>query len=297
MTQKTKTFYMRFYTAVPALDRMAEKSLRDILKKYDLNSTGEYVTPLIKILDYSYRIKICSGDNSISNCIQGYFVTYRDELLTKGNMATGEEELLQFNDNEAIIEKTYFSIFYNDKSEIVVFQNSRFGKAKDFSSYILNLLKSLALDGTIYLAPIAAGDFDLDGILSSKPSYIEYKLAKPRYKYSPDDDEPSWEQSQFALMDSTRAGTFSAKLSTRSALGLNKSKLKEIINTLLDNPHTRKCKVKLDKIDEPIDLFAEVLKGQFTLSSSSNGTFNELLIFTNIRSLKEKYEKLLSKYI
>lgn len=294
MAQKQKTFYMRFYSTEPATKNIETKTLHDFIHKYKPNGRIEYLTPLMKVNDYSYRIKICA---EIDNSISGYFITYRNELLTKGNMETGDEELLSFNKDEAIIEKTYFIIFYNNQSEIIIYQNSRFGRAHDLVSYILNIFKKDHLDGTIYLNPIGKDDFDLDNILHQKPSYIEYRLAKPRYKYKPDDREPQWEQSQFSLMEACGAGTFAAKLSTRSAAGLNKGKLKEMLETLVENPHTRKCKIKLEDIDEPIDLFADVLKAQFTVTLPENGIFSEKYIFKEIRMMKESYAKILGKYL
>lgn len=294
MAQKTKTFYMRFYSTECASDKMASKNLTQFLRKYS-NGQHTYITPLVEFNDYSYRIKVCSD---LNNTISGYFVTYRNELLTKGNMDTGDEEPLHFADNEAIIEKTYFMSYpSSSNSEIVIYQNSRFGRIHDLSSYILNLLKNENLDGGMYFNPIGKDDFDLENILKQKPSYVEYKLAKPRYKYKPDETEPKWEQSQFALMEDCNAGTFTAKLSTRSAAGLNKSKLKEMVESILDNPHARKCKIKLEDIDEPIDLFSDVLKAQFTVSLAANGTSGESYIFNNISALKSSYAKLLEKYI
>ncbi|TNG97737.1 hypothetical protein FHQ24_10005 [Pasteurellaceae bacterium UScroc31] len=294
MAQKTKTFYMRFYSTSYTTENMNEKTIHQFIKKYKPDDKSEYVTPLVSINDYSYRIKVCA---EINNSISGYFITYRNELITKGNMTTGDEELLQFAKDEAIIEKTYFINFYNNHSEVIIYQNSRFGRANDLSSYILNVLKSDNLDGTIYLTSIGKDDFNLDNILHQKSSYIEYKLAKPRYRYIPDDNEAPWEQSQFILMDACNAGTFKAKLSTKSAAGLNKNKLREVIEILLNNSNTRKCKIKLEDIDEPIDLFADVLKAQFTLNTQPNGTIKELEVFNRIRTLKESYAIILDKYI
>ncbi|WP_075290727.1 hypothetical protein [Histophilus somni] len=294
MTQKTKTFHMRFYSTEYAMDNMTEKTLTAFLKKYRTEVQNEYITPLVKISDHYYRVKICAD---IENSISGYFITYRDELFTKGNMETGDEQLLEFAENEAIIEKTYFIIFYNNESEVVIFQNSRYGRVKDLTDYILKLQKRENKDGTIYLNPIGKDNFDLDKILTQKPHYVEYKIAKPRYKYRPDDDAPKWSEAQFALMDAAGAGSFKARISTKSASGLNKNKVKEIIETLIDNPNTRACKVKLEDLDEPIDLFADILKAGFTISLSPNRTSDDIKIFYSIRQLREQYASILDQFL
>ncbi|TNG96447.1 hypothetical protein FHQ19_01910 [Pasteurellaceae bacterium UScroc12] len=109
MAQKTKTFYMRFYSTSYTTENMNEKTIHQFIKKYKPDDKSEYVTPLVSINDYSYRIKVCA---EINNSISGYFITYRNELITKGNMTTGDEELLQFAKDEA--------------SEVIIYQNSRF---------------------------------------------------------------------------------------------------------------------------------------------------------------------------
>lgn len=294
MAQKTKTFHMRFYSTECTTENMAEKTLNAFLRKYQSANQSEYITPLIKISDHYYRVKVCAD---IENSIAGYFVTYRDELFTKGNMETGDEQFLEFAENEAIIEKTYFIIFYNNESEFVIFQNSRYGRVKDLTDYILKLQKRENKDGTIYLNPIGKDDFDLNRILAQKPHYVEYKLAKPRYKYHPDESAPEWSEAQFALMDAAGAGSFKAKISTKAAAGLNKNKVKEMLETLMDNPHTRACKVKLEDIDEPIDLFADILKAGFTITLSPLGISDEMKIFSHVRQLRENYANILDQFL
>lgn len=283
---KTKTFNMRFYAS--ELYGNNTLYLNQLLDKY-ADNTGKIVTPIVQFGDYAYRVIIDASNVNTNECyLSGYFATYREESITKGSKSTGVENLIPFSTDEAIVEKSYFSLFYSPSSEVLIFQNTRYGRINDLKNYIHDILKTLKIDGWIYLAEIGADKFDINKILNQKPQYVEYRLAKPRTKYNPS-DLPVWEQQQFEMMENTGARSFTAKLSTRASGGLNRAAMTRLLEEIQESDNIRKCKIKIEDIDTPIDLLADVLKADFTITPTRNGTINEFEIFSKIRGLREQF--------
>ncbi|MCT8701073.1 hypothetical protein KZ446_10865, partial [Glaesserella parasuis] len=59
--------------------------------------------PVVTIGNYARRVCIYSDNSQFENSISGYFSTYRDDILHKGNKRTGKESLIDLDEDESII--------------------------------------------------------------------------------------------------------------------------------------------------------------------------------------------------
>lgn len=112
MTTKKHNFNIRFYS-VSSESGYNFRNLEDHFKNDSM--------PVVTIGNYSRRIHIFSNNSDFDNSISGYFSTFsREDLLHKGNKKTGKEELLNLEDDESIIERNYFTLFYGKEKEILL---------------------------------------------------------------------------------------------------------------------------------------------------------------------------------
>lgn len=287
MTIRTHNFNIRFYS----LNQEHGYNFRTLVNHFKNDSM-----PVIVIGNFARRIHIFSDNSGIDNSISGYFSTYREDIFHKGNKKTGVEELLTLDDDESIIERSYFTIFYKEEKEILLYHNpSLYGHIRNFEGYITNLTKEISNDRRFYpitVAEIGAEEFSPDkknGTLTE----VEYKISRPKSK-KPRPGEDEWVQEQFDEMKSL--GITTQRVTLRS----NKGLLPEAWNTvkkLLDLDRTQILKVKVRDIEQPIDLLHNILKDGFSICGESRKEVAPEKIFSEIRKLKEKHYDTLKNYL
>ncbi len=189
---KKHTFNIRYYA-----NKYEKYNFRDLVKHFKNDSM-----PVVTIGNYARRVCIYSNNEEFDNSISGYFTTYRDDILYKGNRSTGKEELINLEEDESIIERNYFILFYGDKEEVLLYQNSSlFGKIKHFNAYLTNLTQFLSNNNqysNISMLEIGAEEY-ANGKKRPLLKQVEYKLARPKRK-TPRDGEDPWIQEQFDEM-------------------------------------------------------------------------------------------------
>ncbi|HEP9334803.1 TPA: hypothetical protein VDV62_005922, partial [Pseudomonas aeruginosa] len=136
----------------------------------------------------------------------------------------------------------------------------------------------------------------LDDLLNGKLiKQVEFRVAKPRSaKYIPD-PEDAWTQQAMEFMANTGATSFQAKIGIRAQSRGIFSNVKNPIKKLLNSPQTRKLKIKLSDIADPVDLFADRVKARITVKSI-NGQPKADEIYKAIWAEKIKLESSLDAY-
>ncbi|MCT8543695.1 hypothetical protein KZ480_11000 [Glaesserella parasuis] len=285
---KKHTFNIRYYA-----NKYEKYNFRDLVKHFKNDSM-----PVVPIGNYARRVCIYSDNEVFDNSISGYFTTYRDDILYKGNRSTGNEELINLEEDESIIERNYFILFYGDKEEILLYQNSSlFGKIKHFNAYLTNLTQFLSNNdqfSNISMLEIGAEEY-ANGKKRPLLKQVEYKLARPKRK-TPRDGEDPWVQEQFDEMANLGVNIQKVVLSNYSKKGLL-TKTWDTVNTLLGNDQTRTLKITLLDAEEPIDLLHNVLKDRFYLAAPSRKEVELTKIFKEIRSLRKERDATLKNYL
>ncbi|PRI40774.1 hypothetical protein BVZ56_01347 [Haemophilus influenzae] len=287
MTTKKHNFNIRFYS-VSSESGYNFRNLEDHFKNDSM--------PVVTIGNYSRRIHIFSNNSDFDNSISGYFSTFREDLLHKGNKKTGKEELLNLEDDESIIERNYFTLFYGKEKEILLYHNSSlYGNIRNFESYLTNLTKTISTDKQFHqitMAEIGAEKFLTDN-RTPPLTQIEYKISRPRSK-KPREDEDPWVQEQFDEMKGLGVSTQKVVLYSKNGLLPNTW---EKIKILLSLDRTRMLKVKLKDMEQPIDLLHNVLKDKFSINAPSREEVKPKEIFSKIYEMKEKHNDILKEYL
>lgn len=288
MSLKQHNFNIRFYSA-----SYEDKNynFRALVNHFDNDKM-----PVIHIGNYARRISIFSDNSGFDNSISGYFSTFREDIFHKGNKKTGLEELLDLNEDESIIERNYFILFYEKEKEILLYQSgSLFGTIKNFNDYLTNLTERLSSNKQFYnisMYEIGAEDFMPDKN-NSPIKRIEYKISRPHRK-TPRPGEDPWVQKQFDEMKELGVSTKQVIIQSKKGLLNNVS---DRISTLLNNDRTRTLKVTLHNTEQPIDLLHNVLKDRFSLTAPSRKEVDPIKIFSGIHELKERHDAILKPYL
>lgn len=287
MALKKHNFNIRFYSACSENGY----NFRALVKHFENDSM-----PVITIGNYARRIHIYSDNSDFNNSISGYFSTFREDLFHKGNKKTGKEELLNLEDDESIIERNYFTLFYGKEKEILLYHNSSlYGNVRNFESYLTNLTQELSSDKTFHqitMAEIGAEEFYPNN-RKLPLTQLEYKIARPNSK-KPRAGEDQWVQEQFDEMKELGVST------QRVILHSKKGLLPDTWNTikiLLDLDRTRMLKVTIKDMEQPIDLLHNVLKDKFSILAPSREEVKPAEIFSKIHTMKEKYNATLQEYL
>ncbi|OBX03849.1 hypothetical protein QV06_09390 [Gallibacterium genomosp. 3] len=287
MAIKQHKFNIRFYSA----QSETGYNFRSLVNHFKNDSM-----PVVMIGNYARRIHIFSDNSNFDNSISGYFSTFREDLLHKGNKKTGKEELLNLEDDESIIERNYFTLFYGKEKEILLYHNSSlYGNIRNFESYLTNLTQAVSKDNKFYkitMAEIGAEEFYPDN-RKAPLIQIEYKISRPNSK-KPRDGEDPWVQEQFDEMGELGVRTQRVILHSRKGL------LPDAWNTvkiLLNLDRTKMLKVTLKDIEQPIDLLHNVLKDKFSIQASSREEVKLEDIFSKIHKIKEKHNDILKEYL
>ncbi|MFD1806181.1 hypothetical protein ACFSAV_07355 [Pasteurella oralis] len=287
MTLKRHNFNVRFYSVCSN----NSFKFRDLVSHFKDDSM-----PVVTIGNYVRRIHIFSDNSDFDNSISGYFSTFREDLFHKGNKKTGKEELINLEDDESIIERNYFKLFYGREKEVLIYHNSSlYGNIRNFESYITNLTQQISSDKKVHqitITEIGAEDFYPNN-RNTPLTQIEYKISRPRSK-KPRDGEDPWVQEQFDEMK--ELGVVTQRVILYSRNGLLPDAWNHV-KTLLNLDRTSMLKVKLKDMEQPIDLIHNVLKDRFSIQALSREEVEPQKIFSEIHNMKEKHNDILKEYL
>ncbi|SMF49889.1 hypothetical protein SAMN02745962_04237 [Pseudomonas sp. LAIL14HWK12:I11] len=288
--ETTSRFLIRFYEAKlfqGSKEIKFSKLLEAIIKKGAPLSARHLVE---NNSDYQVR-GLSAHDNNRE--IRGCFVRFRPDIPVSGSKASLDEKEIILEDGHNIIEKIYFSLFIHPNYEVLAFQQSLEGGS---ISALARYLSAVAGHDRIVAFNDILTEESLDDLLNGKLiKQVEFRVAKPRStKYTPDPDD-AWTQQAMEFMANTGATSFQAKIGIRAQSRGIFSNVKNPIKKLLDSPQTRKLKIKLSDIADPVDLFADRVKARITVKSI-NGQPKADEIYKAIWAEKIKLESSLDAY-
>ncbi len=279
---KSKRYTVRFYKARYGADGKAG-TLYDLFGKHLRKKRPLKVMPAG---DTAYQIrgltKAIDGKS-----ITGYLVRFRLDKPAVGSKLTLEEEYLELEKGKEFIEKNHFILFVEKPDvEILGCQCSREGGViSALAHYLIHLIDNAT---TITFDDILTKE-SLDVIFKKGLiKNVEFSVARPinkEYKVNPKD---SWTQDAFDMLKDVGASNFTGKIAVRSrSTGLLK-RAQEYIKQLMKSSYTKKLKVKVSGVDEPIDLFAERIHDKIDVPVSDGGVIMSVDIYNGIRGVKEQ---------
>ncbi|MER2373349.1 DUF6731 family protein [Photorhabdus laumondii] len=282
MSLKTKRYTVRFYKSRCGIDKNANV-LWELLTK--LAKQNE---PLQVMLagDTAYQIRGVTFGADMKS-ITGYLVRFRLDKPAVGSKSSLEEEYLELDEGKEFIEKNHFVLFKeNEDVEIIGYQCSREGG-------VISVLSKYLTDTTEGKEVIGFDDIltkeSLDvifkkGLIKS----VEFSVAKPlRKEYQPD-PEDAWTQESFDMLKDVGGTRFTGKIAIISKSQGLLQKVKDNIRSLLNSEHTKKLKVKISGMEDPIDLFAARIHGKIDVLVGEGGEISSTDIYQGIRSIKDQ---------
>lgn len=216
--------------------------------------------------------------------VKGYVARFRDETPLTGSPDTPIETPVQLDEGRALIERNHF-ILYRERAdlELIAYQVGLEGTHIAGLGHYLTLL--FGADDAVcmnqVLSPDAYRALATGGLIKS----VDFRVAKPRSKRFAPDPEDTWTQEGFDFMKATGATSYEVKISTRKRGEGLLADVRERIGSLLRSPFTKKLRVKMSDIEEPIDLLAQRLKERITVLPV-DGNITSAAVLDGIRGAK-----------
>lgn len=285
MTARTKKYTVRFYKARYGADGKAGNL-------FDLFTTLSKKRKPLNVMqagDTAYQMR------GITKSVDGksfsaYLVRFRIDKPAVGSKLTLAEEYLELAKGKEFIEKNHFIIFKEQSDvEILGYQCSREGGVisalAHYLTFIIDLKETITFDDILTKESLDA--VFKKGLIRN----VEFSVAKPtnkEYKLKPED---TWTQESFEMLKEVGASTFTAKIGVKSRNGGLLKKAQTKIRQLMKSEYTKRLKVKVSGIDEPIDLFAERIHDRIEVPVSDGGVINSIDIYNEIRNVKDQKQQ------
>lgn len=282
-TMTTVRYLIRFYESKlykSGKDIRLSTLLAELIKK-------NYQFPIRSLIENKsdYQIRNLTSLND-GREFRGYFVRFRPDVPLSGSRVSMIEKPVQLEDGHEILERNFFTLFVGDDYEVFAYHQSlEGGSISALARYLSAIAGDQLVVGFNDILTISSLEELLKG---STIKHVEFRIAKPRSKqYAPDPDD-FWTNEGMRYMNETGASTFAAKLATRSpAKGL--FNIKDSLKHLLASSQTRKLKVKLADVAEPIDLFADRIKERIDVDLI-NGVPDPEQVYSRIWTAKAKHD-------
>lgn len=280
MANRTKRYTVRFYKARYGADGKAG-NLWDVITAF---SDKDAVADVMQAGDTAYQIR---GVNIAvdEKTLTGYLVRFRLDKPAVGSKVNLQEEYLELGEGKEFIEKNHFVLFReNADTEILGYQCCREGGVisvlSRYLTYITGEKETISFDDILTKESLDV--IFRKGLIKS----VEFTVAKPIMKDAQVDPEDGWTQDSFDMLNEVGGTKFTGKIAIESrSLGLLQ-KAKDNIRKLMGSDHTKKLKVKVSGVDEPIDLFAERIHDKIDVVVEDGGVIRPESIYDEIRNVK-----------
>jgi hypothetical protein len=282
MTQRTKKYTVRFYKARYGADGKSG-CLWNVLSELESQDDVAMVMPAGDTAYQLRGITLSLDRKSLS----GYLVRFRLDKPAVGSKTTLEEEYLELDDGKEFIEKNHFVLFKETPStEILGYQCCREGGVISvlarYLTFITGEKETISFDDILTKESLDV--IFKKGLIKS----VEFTVAKPILKNGYVDPEDGWTQDSFDILKESGGTKFTGKIAVQSrSLGLLQ-RAKDNIRKLLSSEHTKRLKVKVSGVEEPIDLFAERIYDRIEVGVESGGVINSISIYDGIRNVKDQ---------
>ncbi len=157
-----------------------------------------------------------------------------------------------------LLESNYF--YYRRRDRLLLWH---FNLRANFSSNFAQMLTRMTGNQLTYCATQVVKHSVLDDVTSI--DVVDFSVSAPRNRFTRESLEEvnpsSWGWfNPFKTMTDTGASTMSARISTRRSDGLNQGVVRQLIQGLQSTVNTKRLRVELTNVDEPIDLLADRFK-------------------------------------
>lgn len=225
--------------------------------------------------------------------VKGYVARFREETPLTGSPDTPIETPIQLDEGSALIERNHF-ILYRERGnlELIAYQAGLEGTHVSGLGHYLTLL--FGADDAVcmnqVLTPNAYRALVAGGLVKS----IDFRVAKPQSKQFAPDPEDTWTQEGIDFMKATGATSYEVKISTKKRGQGLLTDVRQRISILMRSPFTKKLKVKMSDIEEPIDLLAQRLTERITVLPVE-GNITSAAVLDGIRGAKIRVQPLLDE--
>ncbi|MDX8001037.1 hypothetical protein FE394_18030 [Xenorhabdus sp. Reich] len=282
MNLKNKRYTVRFYKSRCGVDEEVDTLWR-ILSELAQQNEPLQVMPAG---DTAYQIRGLTVDIDMKS-ITGYLVRFRLDRPAVGSKSSLEEEYLELDEGKEFIEKNHFVLFKEREGvEVLGYQCSREGG-------VISVLSKYLTEFTEEKQTIRFDDIltkeSLDvifkkGLIKS----VEFSVARPIGKEYQPDPEDAWTQDSFDMLTDVGGTKFTGKIAIASKQQGLLEKTKGYIRNLLNSEYTKKLKVKISGVKEPIDLFAERIYDKIDVPVREGGEIYSTDIYQGIKGVKDQ---------
>ncbi|WP_308860807.1 hypothetical protein [Neisseria mucosa] len=253
--------YTVYFFTLQAKNSVQDKiiSTFDFFQEEFIQKSIELSKP-IELGENRFQLRnICSlSDKEIG----GSLTRLREDVPSVGSSEQNTERDIELKENEGFLEKSHFIISKeNNGRELVSFQYAiEAGTANTLGKLLQKLITHA---DEVEILEIIRQDA-MQRVMNGEVRYIEYTITKPRTKDYIAEDE--FTSSALELMSDSNATKFDGKISINSRKKGLSHRVKEALSKLIKQPETtRKLKVKLHKIEMPIDILGDQLKDKITV--------------------------------
>lgn len=248
-----KTYTIRYYEPKVGADAKGMTVASILDKIYDLpNHVG-----LLRSAGQNKLFVKINSINKEKTEYQCFFVRYRDELPIVMNTKSQVEKPPHLEIDEELVEKNHFSLFLTEAgAEFIAYQVSMEGanpsSLATYLSFANDFQEAVSFSEVVKTdsyARILAGD--------SLVKSVEFEVAKPRSRSFVPDPNDTWTKESIEFMSKTGGTRFRGKVMTRTQNKGLVVAVKDSIKLLMESNMTKKLKVKLSDVAEPIDLFTD----------------------------------------
>jgi len=243
-----KSYKVRFYQGLVG---KKQKSVAEIFLEASTALDANQAMPIFDLGDYAYQLRECKSINN-GAVFKGAFGKLRDDAphIVKNG---GQEKAINLDEDEHLLEKNYF--LYIKAQRLLVYQvNQPGGVASRLAQYLTAYTEGRSMvTFADVLRPSA-----LTKLLNGDVRSVDVAFARPK-KLKDIAPATNWNKNMMGMLKGAGAGRIAVKVSTQGAGQALLGEIKESVKELLTWDETRRLKIKLTDIAEPIDLIAECI--------------------------------------
>ncbi|BCS94521.1 hypothetical protein DSLASN_01530 [Desulfoluna limicola] len=291
-----KTFNFDFYQCEVLSSQTNSQliSINEVFGRFKTKSDSETENTVREIKGYSYELRIIEQTDY---GFRGVIGKYRESNLPHAAIPGGGERELDLQENEHLIEKSYFK-FFSDYSLLILQRNRLAISSETFSNY-------LSIDGyTVSLNPIIAPD-DLHRLMRNdvKLRSLQVRVARPTNPELFRNLEHDFTNSIVASLNGTNASTVNLELrgegrSSNPEKKFLNDRFKRAMLELTNKFPVKKAKLQLEEPNgdtHPLDLISTRLYHSQRLSIDGRYPFPSD-IWNALREAREEKEEEIISY-
>lgn len=280
---KNKTYRIGFYEAgVGADGRMG-----NLCDRLLAASNEDGMTRPLQMGDNHLQVR---GIESLAGNagVKAYVARFRDETPLTGSPDSPVETLMQLQEGNGLIERNHF-VLYREREglELIAYQAALEGTHVSGLARYLTLL--FGANDAVCFTDILNAEAYIALTTGGLIKAVDFRVAKPRSKRFAPDPEDTWTREGIQFMNSTGATSYEVVISTRQRDRGLFTNVRQRVESLIRSPLTKKLKVKMSEIEEPINLLADRITEKITVIPVE-GNITSAAVLDGIRGAKMRVQ-------